>query len=99
MSGLAVSAGPAGMDFGGALIMLRAGYKMARRGWNGKAMFVYLVAGGVFAVNRAPLDVIYEPGTLVEYRPHIDMRYADGTHGVWVASQSDILSDDWMIVP
>ena len=96
MSGLAVSGG---MDFGGALVMLRAGYKLARTGWNGKGMYVYLVPGGVFAVNRPPLDVIYEPGTRVEYRPHIDMRYADGTHGVWVASQSDILSDDWAIVP
>lgn len=86
------------MNFSQALELIKEGKKMARAGWNGKDMFVFLVAGSEFEVNRAPLNAIYPEGTKVSYRPHIDMRAADGTIGVWLASTSDILSDDWYIV-
>lgn len=86
------------MDFGTALRYLRDGEKLAREGWNGKGMFVYLVGGSRFAVNRAPLFGIYPEGTEIDYRPHIDMKAADGTCVPWVASQTDLLADDWLIV-
>jgi hypothetical protein len=82
-------------DFGMALYMLRRGHRLRRRGWNGKGMFVYLVAGSTFAVNRPPLDQLYDHGTEVTYRPHLDMKATDGTLGVWVPSQTDILAEDW----
>lgn len=41
---------------------------------------------------------IYSEGTEINYRPHIDMRTADGEVVPWVASQSDLLVDDWVIV-
>ena len=87
------------MDFSAALALLKAGHKMARAGWNGKGMFVYLVPGSIFSVSRPPLDSIYEPGTVVTYLPHIDMRTADGSLVPWLASQTDVLADDWTIVP
>ncbi len=85
-------------DFGIALHHLRQGRKVTRDGWNGKDMFVFLVQGSKFQVSRAPLNQFYPDGTEVEYRPHLDMRYADGTIGVWLASQSDMLMDDWRVV-
>ena len=48
--------------------------------------------------RSAPLLGIYQEGTTIEYRPHIDMKTADGTVVPWVASQSDILADDWYFV-
>jgi len=57
-----------------------------------------LVDGSKFEVNRAPLNKFFDEGTEVEYRPHLDMRAADGTIGVWLASQSDILAEDWFVV-
>lgn len=37
--------------------------------------------------------------TVIELLPHIDMRSADGTLVVgWLASQTDMLSDDWQIL-
>lgn len=84
--------------FGEALTQLKQGRRLARLGWNGKDMFIYLVAGSKFAVNRAPLNEFYVQGTEVEYLPHIDMKYADGTLGVWVPSQTDVLAEDWVIV-
>lgn len=87
------------MNFSEALDMLRDGYQVARTGWNGAGMFVYLVQGSVFKVSRPPLLGIYPEGAEITYRPHIDMKTADGSCVPWVASQTDILADDWYIVP
>ncbi len=84
--------------FGVALKALKGGEKVARRGWAGKDMFVFLVDGSEFEVNRAPLNKIYDEGTKVSYRPHIDMKATDGTIGVWSATMTDMLTDDWYIV-
>jgi Protein of unknown function (DUF2829) len=87
------------MDFGGALKALKGGGKVTRLGWNGKGMFLYLVAGSTFEVNRPPLLGIYPEGTQISYLPHIDMRTADGSCVPWLASQSDLLADDWSVIP
>ena len=47
------------MDFGKAIEALKAGKKVAREGWNGKGMFLFLVPGSTFQVNRPPLLGIY----------------------------------------
>lgn len=86
------------MNFGQALEQLKEGAKVAREGWNGKAMFLFLVPGSTFAVNRAPLLGIYPDGTVIKYRPHIDMRTANGEIVPWIASQSDLLENDWVLV-
>lgn len=84
------------MDFGKALEILKDGGKVAREGWNGKDMFIFLVNGSTFQVNRPPLLGIYPEGTTIQYHAHIDMRTADGHIVPWVASQSDLLADDWL---
>lgn len=86
------------MSFGHAIHALKAGYKVARSGWNGKDMFLFLVPGSTFTVNRAPLLGIYPEGTKIDYHAHVDMKTAQGYVVPWLASQSDILADDWIIV-
>lgn len=86
------------MNFGDALQALKNGQKVAREGWNGKGMFLFLVPGSVFKVNRAPLLGIYPEGTEINYRPHIDMKTVDGEIVPWVASQTDVLAEDWCVV-
>jgi hypothetical protein len=85
------------MNFGEALSVLKNGGMVSREGWNGKTMFLFLVPGSTFAVNRPPLLGIYPEGTVINYQPHIDMRTAQGTIVPWLASQSDILAEDWMV--
>lgn len=87
-----------GLDFGGALDALREGKKVGRIGWNGKGMFLFLVPGSVFKVNRAPLLGIYPEGTEIQYHAHIDMKTAQGYVVPWLASQADMLSVDWQII-
>lgn len=83
------------MNFGQALDALKAGKLVQRAGWNGKGMFLYLVPGSTFTVNRAPLLGIYPEGHKVSYHAHIDMKTAQDTCVPWLASQTDILAEDW----
>jgi len=86
------------MSFSKALDHLKGGKRVARNGWNGKGMFVFLMPGSTFTVNRPPLLGIYPEGTQIDYHAHIDMRTADGQIVPWLASQTDLLADDWCVV-
>ncbi len=87
------------MEFETALSALKQGKRVARSGWNGKGMFLYLVNGSTFKVNRPPLLGIYPEGTEIKYLPHIDMKTADGSCVPWLASQTDLLAEDWCVLP
>lgn len=71
------------MTFGQAIEALKAGYRVSRAGWNGKGMWL-------------ALQVPDENSKMK--RPYIYMRPVDGLLVPWLASQSDMLADDWMIV-
>lgn len=86
------------LGFGEALLYLKLGKKVARAGWNGKGMFVFMVPGSVFNVNRPPLLGIYPLGTEINYHAHIDMKTADGLIVPWLCSQTDMLAEDWAVV-
>lgn len=86
------------MNFSQALESLKMGSRVARRGWNGKDMFIYLVDGSTFTVNRPPLNGMYEDGTEITYHAHIDMKTNQGYFIPWIASHSDLLSEDWETV-
>ena len=85
-------------NFSEALHWLKTGHKCARQGWNGKDMFIFLVEGSVFRVNRAPLLGIYPEGTEITYHAHVDIRCVDGQIVPWLCSQTDMLADDWVLV-
>lgn len=86
------------MNFSEALDSVKLGARIARAGWNGKDMFLFLVPGSTFTVNRPPLLGIYPEGTKIEYHAHIDMKTAQGYVVPWLASQADLLAEDWVIV-
>ena len=86
------------MNFGQAIEALKECKRVARAGWNGKGMFLFLVSGSNSVVNREPLLSIMGEGTMVTYRPHIDMKDAEGKVVPWLASQTDMLAEDWQIV-
>ena len=95
-------------NFGAALERLKNGEKVARRGWNGKGMHLWLEKGshdfGTDAVQsyiggvRCSLFERGDKGTSTRM-PHICMRTADGaTVTGWLASQTDMLAIDWVAV-
>lgn len=82
------------MKFGQAIEALKAGRMVQREGWNGKGMHIYLEEG-----RHLPLDYGIEKGTSRKYDPVICMFTAQGTHQPgWLASQADILAEDWQII-
>jgi len=85
------------MDFSDALKLLRKGEKVARSGWNGKGMFIYLVPAGDYFPTTSVAKA-YFGGRLVPYQPYIAMKTVNGTVVPWLASQTDLLADDWEIV-
>lgn len=82
---------------GWAVKQMQGGARVCRAGWNGKGMFVFLVPGSRFAVNRPTLLGIYPEGTVIDYHAHVDMRTANGQIVPWLCSQSDLLATDWQI--
>lgn len=84
-----------GMNFGLAIEAAKKGKRIARKGWNGKGQYVELATG----IAYVGLD-----GEIVNVE-HDDIGNRAlafvGTSGVqmgWLASQADMLADDWMIV-
>lgn len=86
------------MNIGQAVEAMRQGQRVAREGWNGKNMYLFLVPGSVFKVNREPLLSMLGEGTEVQYHAHVDMKTAQGYVIPWLCSQADLLSNDWQIV-
>ena len=93
------------MDIGEAVRAMKAGKRVARRGWNGKDMWLafspgidWLAADNFWApANRAYVESL--PGRGVAVKPCITMRCADGEILMgWLASQTDLLAEDWFIV-
>ena len=86
------------MDFGQALAAVKNGGRVTRAAW-ADGTFLYLVPGSTFEVNRPPLLGIYPAGTVINYRPHVDIRGADGSCSPWQPSQDSLMADDWAAVP
>jgi uncharacterized protein DUF2829 len=80
---------------GWAVKQMKGGQRVRRTGWNGKGMFLFLVPGSTFSVNRPPLLGIYPEGTQIKYHAHVDMKTATGEVVPWLCSQSDLLAIDW----
>ena len=86
------------MNFGEAIIALKQGQKVARKGWNGKGMFLYLVSEGSYPVKMDAAKSIADENGNVKYGPYVALKSANGIVYPWNASQADMLSEDWEIV-
>lgn len=86
-------------NFGQAIAALKAGHKVARSGWNGKKMFLFLTEGTNVKQRdlRHPVyQEIFKEKDEVVIGSHIDMKAADDSVVIgWLASQTDMLADDW----
>ena len=98
-----------GLTFGAAIEALKAGKRVRRAGWNGKGMFLWLLPAGEIpktAIHDSALRTVIDEhveGDTFAALPSIRMwtRNAEGRWGVltgWLASQTDMLNDDWEIL-
>jgi hypothetical protein len=92
------------MNFGQAIEALKQGKKVARTGWNGKGMFLFLLAAGTIpkaAIHDPKLMAVLEDNgsDYFEALASIRMKTADNKILTgWLASQTDMLSEDWEVV-
>lgn len=94
------------MRFGEALAHARKGKKIARHGWNGKGMYVYVKPGRIIPLEMWQVTMPSEKPTEEEKKkgyvvvnPHLDMMNTQGERIIgWLASQTDMLIDDWYVV-
>lgn len=88
-----------GLTFGLAIEALKKGFKVARKGWNGKGMWLGLVKADNYIINFPPHngeDTV--DGECKGLLPWIGMKTADDKFVPWLASQTDVLAEDWVIV-
>lgn len=92
-------------NFGQAIEALKQGKRAARQGWNGKGMFLFLLPAGTVptkAIHDPELREVIEQeigGETFEALGSIRMFTADKKILTgWLASQTDILSEDWVIL-
>lgn len=72
------------MDFSKALVLIKTGHMLTRRGWNGQGMHVAIQRPDENSANT---------------RPYIYIVPVGGGRVPWVASHGDIMAEDWAIVP
>lgn len=89
--------------FGQAIESLKRGFKVSRKGWNGKGMFLWLKPAALVKSDwcKDPLlkRIADDNGGEVEAIGTICIKTADGKILTgWNASQADILSHDWVLV-
>lgn len=84
-----------GMSFGMAIEALKAGKRVARAGWNGKGMWLCLVLGYEYNPDKGK-STVFALGC--QKLPWIGMKTADSCFVPWLASQTDMLAEDWTVV-
>ena len=84
------------LSFGHAIVALKAGRRVARAGWNGKGMWLRFVEPySHLKMTDSQIDPVTSGATLL---PWIGMKTANNAFVPWLASQTDVLADDWQIV-
>lgn len=92
------------MGIGDAIAAMRLGHKVARKGWNGKGMWLAISPGA----ESLPADKFWggpnrefaeSNGGAAKVLPAVTMKTATGEILMgWLASQSDLLANDWCVV-
>ena len=86
-------------DFGGALSALRNGRKVSRKGWHLGGMYLMLQVPDSGSANTLPYIYIVIPGLIGGGLVAGDKEVNVPAQRVpWVASQTDLLSDDWDVI-
>lgn len=85
------------LSFESALTILKNGQKVGRSGWNGKGMYLYHVPANTYpAITEIAKE---EFGDIVPYGAYIAMKTAQNNVVPWLPSQTDVLAEDWEIIP
>ena len=85
------------MNFSEALFNLKNGRRVAREGWNGKGMWLVFQPHFMGIVRMVGETRIRLREPIKMFRPYILMKTAQDDFVPWLASQTDLLADDWIV--
>lgn len=88
----------AAMTFGDAIVLLKLGHRVARAGWNGKGMFVYMVPAASYPAQTGAAKAHFGVDAMVPYNAYFALKGVDDTVSTWVPSINDALAEDWTLV-
>jgi hypothetical protein len=92
-------------NFGQAIEALKNGKMVTRNGWNGKGMFLFLLP-----TSTVPVTTIHDPALRAVVESEIGTDEFEALASIcmftadkkiltgWLASQTDMLSEDWIII-
>jgi Protein of unknown function (DUF2829) len=83
------------MDFSEALLKLKNGSKVTRNGWNGKGQFIYFVPESTYPAQTEIAKATF--GKNVPYGAYLAIRTVQNNVVPWLASQTDLLANDWEV--
>lgn len=83
------------MDFSKALYRLKEGLALKRSGWNASDQFIYLVPAASYPAQTGVAKQFFGDNADVPYTGYIAIKTVQGTVAPWLASQTDVLADDW----
>ena len=84
------------MNFGDALALLKQSKKVTRNGWNGQGMFLYYVPANTYRAQTNAARSAF--GDEVPYGAYLAIKTAQNNVVPWLASQTDVLAEDWQTV-
>lgn len=94
------------VTFGDAIAALKQGKRVSRAGWNGKGMFLFLLP----AADNLPTKIIHDPALRSVIESELGGETFDALGSIrmftadkkiltgWLASQTDMLAEDWCIL-
>ena len=86
------------LSFGHALVALEQGQRVARAGWNGKGMFVYMVPANAYPTQTGAAKEHYGETGLVPYAAYLALKGVNDVVSTWVPSINDCLAKDWVML-
>ncbi len=94
-------------DFGGAIAALKDGHLVARKGWNGKGMYIVKQVPAQIGLDiipkmqslpQAAKDNLLKRQQPISYTNQMLIVNSDGRADSWVPSSSDVFAEDWYVV-
>ena len=90
-----------GLTFGLAIEAVKKGYRIARKGWNERGMFVVYQKAypqGIPCNKQTAIAWGLQEGELFRCEPYLQIKMTNGSHSMWTPSINDVLAEDWYIV-
>lgn len=85
------------IDFGVAIKLLKCGKHLCRKGWNGKGVYLFMIGTDTTQPGTGGWTYTNGKNDNFPLLPFIAMKTADDKVVPWLASQTDILAEDWQL--